>query len=114
MQCPAASRWLKSALAATENRDPVDSLNDCEVLLEILKAECETASGLASLEMPDPLATPEKQRDEKYAELGLELAQILGLRRDCDHEDRWRTGWGTKTNLGLFRTVERFIQEGGI
>jgi hypothetical protein len=44
MQCPAASFWLKRALAETANRDPVDSLNDCEVLLEILKAECETAA----------------------------------------------------------------------
>jgi hypothetical protein len=53
MQCPAASFWLKRALAETANRDPVDSLNDAEVLLEILKAECETACGLASLEQPD-------------------------------------------------------------
>jgi hypothetical protein len=121
MQCPAASFWLKRALAETANRDPVDSLNDCEVLLEILKAECETACGLASLEQPDAaprgwgsIEPDSTALENRQAELGLELAQILGLRRDCDHEDRWATGWGTKTNLGLFLTVARFIEQGGI
>lgn len=51
MQCPAASRWLKQALAATEQRDIVDAVNDAEVLLQILRAECDDATAVALSEL---------------------------------------------------------------
>jgi len=34
---PAASFWLKNALRSALNRDPVDALNDAEVLVVALK-----------------------------------------------------------------------------
>jgi hypothetical protein len=34
---PAASFWLKNALQSALNRDPVDALNDAEVLVVVLK-----------------------------------------------------------------------------
>ena len=37
---PAASRWLKSALATALERDPVDAANDAEVLAELLDRRC--------------------------------------------------------------------------
>jgi len=40
------------------------------------------------------------------------LAHVLKLRRDVEYSDRWQTEWGTKTALGLFRSVERIIRDG--
>lgn len=37
---PAASHWLKSALAAALTRDPVDAANDAEVLARLLDRRC--------------------------------------------------------------------------
>ena len=37
MTDPAASRWLKNALAGALNRDPVDACRDAELLLQILQ-----------------------------------------------------------------------------
>ena len=34
---PAASYWLKNAVNTALDRDPVDAVNDAEVLLEVLK-----------------------------------------------------------------------------
>jgi len=34
---PAASDWLKTALRAALDRDPVDAVNDAEVMCEMLK-----------------------------------------------------------------------------
>lgn len=36
---------------------------------------------------------------------GAALAEMLLLRRDRVHRDRWPTTWGTKTNTGLARSV---------
>lgn len=36
MDSPAASYWLKSALEDALKRDPVDSLNDAEYLVDLL------------------------------------------------------------------------------
>lgn len=45
---------------------------------------------------------------------GAEIALALDLERDEKHPDRWVTGWGTKTNLGLFRTIkEQILQAEG-
>ena len=35
---PSASNWIKLALTSALSRDPVDALNDAEVLLAVLKA----------------------------------------------------------------------------
>jgi hypothetical protein len=47
--------------------------------------------------------------DEKYlSEQGEKLAQILGLKRDREHKDRYVTSWGNKTALGLSRQIMTF------
>lgn len=38
---PAASDWLKLALASALERDPVDAANDAEVLAAVLRGRCE-------------------------------------------------------------------------
>lgn len=38
---PCTSFWLKDALAKLDNRDPLDSLNDAKLLLEIQQARWE-------------------------------------------------------------------------
>ena len=38
---PAASRWLRNALRAALDRDPVDAANDAEILGEVLNARAE-------------------------------------------------------------------------
>jgi len=56
------------------------------------------------------------------AEAGRMIAEILLLRhdlddphrwrtRDLDDPHRWRTTWGSKTDLGLFRSVARMVDE---
>ena len=35
---PSASTWLKSQINKSKERDPVDALNDAEVLVEVLAA----------------------------------------------------------------------------
>lgn len=35
---PAASFWLKNALKTALQRDPVDALNDAQILVELLQA----------------------------------------------------------------------------
>jgi hypothetical protein len=40
---PSASSWLKSALLSALNRDPVDALNDAEILREALQAKLDAA-----------------------------------------------------------------------
>lgn len=39
---PGASRWLKSALSEARTRDPVELLNDLELLNRLLRPMCET------------------------------------------------------------------------
>ena len=41
----AASSWLKCALTAALDRDPVKALNDAEVLTGLLRIRCEEALG---------------------------------------------------------------------
>ncbi len=50
--------------------------------------------------------------EQQEAERGALLAHVLKLRKDSEHKDRWQTTWGTKTDLGLFRTVKRIVEEG--
>lgn len=37
---PGASHWLKAALTALLNRDPVDALNDVELLHRVIQQNC--------------------------------------------------------------------------
>lgn len=50
--------------------------------------------------------------EDEMARRGALLAEVLHLERDDAHKDRWQTEWGTKTALGLFRTVERIMEDG--
>jgi hypothetical protein len=43
--------------------------------------------------------------------IGAKLAELLRLKRDPDHRDRWQTSWGSKTNAGLARSVIATIAE---
>ena len=43
---------------------------------------------------------------------GLMLCEVLNIRRDSTERERYATLWGTKTALGIFRTVKRIIDEG--
>lgn len=49
--------------------------------------------------------------EEQEREAGAELARVLKLRRDTDHKDRWQTTHGTKTDLGLWRTIAGIVDE---
>jgi len=52
---------------------------------------------------------------EELDAIGQKLADRFNLKRDPEHKDRWRTGWGTKTNYGLavtFLEMARRINEG--
>lgn len=42
------------------------------------------------------------------------LASVLGLKHITRGPDKgkFRTEWGTKTSLGLFRTTKRILQDG--
>ena len=39
------SFWLKKAIKENRVRDPVDALNDAEILLDVLKKRCSEALG---------------------------------------------------------------------
>jgi len=47
---------------------------------------------------------------EQMDKAGLKLAKALGLRKDSEHKTRWRTGWGSKTNTGLYLTIREQIR----
>jgi hypothetical protein len=55
--------------------------------------------------------------EAEEARRGALLSKVLKLRKDRECVDRWstdcwRTDWGTKTDLGLFRMVERIVKDG--
>jgi hypothetical protein len=57
--------------------------------------------------LPRPIM---QQVDDVAAALaGAAIAEILRLRRDPEQPDRYLTTWGNKTPLGIFRTLERMI-----
>lgn len=49
MADPTTSHWLKEQLTCLHERDLVDSINDSEVLLQVLKQRLETMAAHASL-----------------------------------------------------------------
>ena len=56
-QDQAASDWLKNALVAAINRDPVDAANDAEVLSRILQLR---AAAVQRLEIPSTAGSSSK------------------------------------------------------
>jgi hypothetical protein len=48
---------------------------------------------------------------EKQKEAILELLWDY-LKKDPKHKDRVKTGWGTKTKIGLANCIERIVVEG--
>lgn len=46
--------------------------------------------------------------EAEEARRGALLAQMLNLKRSPE-KDRWLTQWGTKTDLGLYRSIKRII-----
>ncbi len=57
---------------------------------------------------PLSIETPTIEQQNK---LGAEIAAILGLRHDTTHKTRWMTGWGSKTNIGIYNTVVRIAND---
>lgn len=56
--------------------------------------------------MSAPLTEQEETRR------GEMLALVLQLQKSQAEPGRYRTDWGTKTPLGIFRTVKRIVEEG--
>lgn len=43
--------------------------------------------------------------EDQEAEFGRKVASLLNLKRHPNFEDRWTTGLGSKSDLGLWRTI---------
>lgn len=48
---------------------------------------------------------------EEQTLLGRKFAETFHMRRSVAHPDRWATVDGTKTDLGVYRTVKRMLRE---
>lgn len=53
----------------------------------------------------------ELNANARDAQTGLEIAKMLCLKQDENYTDRYETEFGSKTALGIFRTVKRIIEE---
>lgn len=51
--------------------------------------------------------------DQAADTIGATIAEVLHCKRDREHRDRWQTDWGTKTNIGLARTVLSHLENVG-
>ena len=55
------------------------------------------------------------QEENNLNEVGDKMATMLKMRRktglDTQGRIRWITEWGTKTGIGLLRTVEDFVSQ---
>lgn len=49
--------------------------------------------------------------EEEEKRIGRRLGEVLGMTRDREYPDRWRTDWGTKTDLGLYLSLQRVFDE---
>lgn len=56
------------------------------------------------------LKTPEEIDDATAEKIGAALAKVLQLKKCKEHNNRWKTKVGTKTNLGLYRTVYGILE----
>ena len=54
----------------------------------------------------------EQLTEQEQQRRGEMLVSILNLRKEKGYADRYKTEWGNKTALGLFRMVERIILDG--
>lgn len=68
--------------------------------LDTLRSDPTFAALPIVLAKPAPAAP-----DADLAAKGEAIAKALHLRRDPDHADRYQTEWGSKTALGLARTL---------
>ncbi len=57
---------------------------------------------------PLEIQTPSIEQQDK---LGLTIANILCLQPDKQHPTRWQTSWGSKTNIGIYNTINRLANE---
>lgn len=51
---PTTSHWLRDRLAEIDERDPVDAVNDCEVLLKIARLNYHQATAIDFDQHPPP------------------------------------------------------------
>jgi len=51
-----------------------------------------------------------KLSEQEQTKIGEQLVKALKLKRDTEHKDRYQTTWGTKTPLGVYRTIEGIIE----
>lgn len=49
--------------------------------------------------------------EEQEIKKGEEWADILMLRKDANNKGRYKTSWGSKTALGIFKTICRLVNE---
>lgn len=49
--------------------------------------------------------------DEQAEKYGEQIAEVFHMRVDHDHPDRYKTWWGTKTPVGVYRTALRLVKE---
>lgn len=49
--------------------------------------------------------------EEEQAAYGEKMAKVLMLKKSKTHKDRWKTVYGNKTSLGLFRTLKGMIED---
>ena len=52
--------------------------------------------------------------EHEQALIGRKWAEILMLKRDREYKDRWRTTWGNKTDLGLYRVICEMVRQANI
>lgn len=49
--------------------------------------------------------------EEEQIAYGELFAKLLKMKKNKEHKDRWDTAWGTKTSLGLYRTIKRLVED---
>lgn len=57
------------------------------------------------------LEATETKDENRAEEVGAYLAKVLGLKKKTDGRYHLGEGWSTKTDLGLYLTVKRIIEE---
>jgi hypothetical protein len=80
-------------------------------LIAQLQAEI-AANGDSEVSEATSHLTAAPLNEETQAARGQLLAEVLKLRKDSEHKDRFQTTWGSKTAIGVFATVRRIVDEG--
>ena len=70
-----------------------------------------TATHTESPKLTDRLSEDEERRRGKLIATILRL-RVIRKENGGDFSELYRTEWGTKTALGLFRTMERLVLDG--